>query len=191
MIQEVKDIKKIIKVPRLHFKSIENDDLQTLMDQLEKYTTREADFKKEEGAYAGVDKDKIRADKIQKKMHQHPIERKILGKEDQPVNMIHVPSPRQLPNEDSIYTQFSLDDTTNQYYDVTDNTNTYDYTKPTDASYKKMKVKIDKPMNLSSIMKDDSASNANSIVNSVINGHTTKKTSFNALNDQNVSFQSN
>ena len=113
MIQEVKDIKKIIKVPRLHFKSIENDDLQTLMDQLDKYTTREADFKKEEGAYTGVDKDKIRADKIQKKMHQHPIERKILGKEDKPVKMIHVPSPRHLPNEDSIYTQFSLDDTTN------------------------------------------------------------------------------
>ena len=51
-----------------------------------------------------------------------------------------------------------------------------------------MKVKIDKPMNLSSIMKDESTSNANSIVNSVIYGHTNKKTSFNALNDQNVSF---
>lgn len=37
MFEEVKEIKKIIKIPRLHYKGIEDSDYQALKEQYDKY----------------------------------------------------------------------------------------------------------------------------------------------------------
>jgi uncharacterized protein YijF (DUF1287 family) len=57
MREEVKDLKQIVKVPRLHYKEIEKIDMDNLKTQFSEYSRREGFFVTDKN----IDKEKIRA----------------------------------------------------------------------------------------------------------------------------------
>lgn len=60
MLNEVKDVKQIIQIPRLHYKYLDNLDYQSLRDQYGEYKTKQEFFKNK----TNVDRENIRTQRI-------------------------------------------------------------------------------------------------------------------------------
>ena len=66
--QELKELKQIIKVPRLHYKHIDSIDYDDLKTQYDSYTAKEKAFVTE----TGINKAKLRSHAIMKKRGDSP-----------------------------------------------------------------------------------------------------------------------
>ena len=87
---EVKDVKQIVKVPRLHYKEIEKADLQALKTQYDSYKHKEQTFvtKMESDQQNGftsekVDKDQYRAGALMRSGSPTDIKKDAKGSNDQ------------------------------------------------------------------------------------------------------------